>query len=102
MPRIEFVVPHATEATVARDRIDRYIREKSGEQADRLAEAHWEWSGTALTFQGGAGGYQVSGRLDVTSSEVYVSAEVPAMVLFFRAQIIDKVTRELQRVLAGD
>jgi len=101
MPRLQFVVPHTIDANTARERLDRYVREKSAEYGDRLTGASWEWAGTALTFHGGAGGYQVSGRLDVTAGAVTVTAEVPTMVLFFRDQIVTRVSQELGRILAG-
>lgn len=101
MPRLHFVVPHTVDVHTARERLDRYVREKSAEYEDRLTGASWEWAGTALTFHGGAGGYQVSGQLDVTADAVTVTAEVPAMVLFFRDQIVTRARQELGRILAG-
>ena len=101
MPRLQFVVPHAIDVHTSRERLDRYIREKSAEYGDRLTGASWEWAGTVLTFRGGAGGHEVSGQLDITADAVTVTAEVPALVLFFRQQIVARVSQELGRILAG-
>ncbi|HNX97672.1 MAG TPA: polyhydroxyalkanoic acid system family protein [Candidatus Aminicenantes bacterium] len=101
MALLQFAIPHTVDVPTARERLDRYVRQKSTEYDDRLTGASWEWVGTALTFHGGAGGYQVSGRLEVTADAVTVTAEVPAMVLFFRDQIVTRARQELGRALAG-
>jgi hypothetical protein len=97
-------IPHNLGTEVARRRLEAgfaKIETQLGAALFGVVAFKNRWEGDRLFIDGGALGQKISGRLGVLANSVIVELDLPEMLAFVANQLLAKMNKEMQFLLAS-
>ena len=93
-------VPHHTDKTTARHKINERIGQLFTQYGHYLSESSHQWEGDRLVFSGAAKGFKTSGTVEVTESEVIIEGKLPLLARPFEPRVKSTIEREAASIFA--
>jgi len=87
MAAIEFSATHSLSEAEALKRIKNLIKETKKEHGDLIKDLKEKWEGNQGTFSFSAKGYEVSGTILVSATEITLAGEIPWALSFLKGTI---------------
>jgi hypothetical protein len=91
---MRIAVPHHTDKTSAKERIDERIDQLLTQYGHYLSGQDRRWEGDTLYFSGAARGFKANGTIDVTDSEVIIDGKLPLVAKPFEPRIRNTIEKE--------
>jgi putative polyhydroxyalkanoic acid system protein len=98
---MRITVPHNTDKTTARQRIEERLHQVLATYGHYLSEAKHYWEGDRLVFSGKAKGMKASGTVDITENEVIIDGKLPLLAKPFEPRIKSTIEREAEAMFRG-
>jgi len=93
---MRIAVPHRTDRTTARQKIETRLHELLAVYGHYLSDIDHHWEGDRLVFAGKAKGMKANGTVDVTDSEVIIDGKLPLLAKPFEPRIKNTIEREAE------
>jgi putative polyhydroxyalkanoic acid system protein len=93
---MRIAVPHRTDKTTARLKIETRLHELLAVYGHYLSDVDHYWEGDRLVFAGKAKGMKANGTVDVTDSEVIIDGKLPLLARPFEPRIKNTIEREAE------
>lgn len=100
MPTISMTIPHQLSEDEALRRIKTLLDQVKSENPGKFSDLHESWSGNRGAFSAAVMGFDVSGRIAVTPSQVELELDVPFAAFPFKASIEETIRQQAERVLS--
>ncbi|HKB80914.1 MAG TPA: polyhydroxyalkanoic acid system family protein [Thermoanaerobaculia bacterium] len=91
---MRIAIPHNTDKSIARRKIDARLHELLGTYGGYLSEVDHRWEGDRLVLSGKAKGMKASGTVDITDTEVIIDGKVPLIAKPLEPRIKSTIERE--------
>jgi Putative polyhydroxyalkanoic acid system protein (PHA_gran_rgn) len=95
------IVPHHTDKTTARRKIDERIAQALAQYGHYLSESTHAWDGDRLTFSGAARGFKASGTIELTDTEVIIDGKLPLIAKPFEPRVKHAIEREAETMFGN-
>lgn len=100
MPKIEMSIRHNLPQDEALRRIRGLLADIKRERGEQISDLQERWSGNKANFSFNVVGFDVSGTLEVGSSEVKLDGNLPFLAGIFKGQIESTIRDRAQSLLA--
>jgi Putative polyhydroxyalkanoic acid system protein (PHA_gran_rgn) len=98
---MRIVIPHHTDKTSARHKIEARLQDLLGQHGHFLSDIHQQWEGDRLVFSGTAKGFKANGSVEVTDSDVILDGKLPLIAKPFESRIKSTIEREAAAMFAA-
>jgi hypothetical protein len=99
MPRLNMAVSHNLTQDEAVKRMKNLLNDVKTQFADKISDLHEEWDGNMGKFTFSAMGFPVSGTLDVKTSQVEISGDLPIAAILFKRKIESTIRDRTETLL---
>ena len=99
MSKLSVSVPHELTKPEAMERIKGLLENLKKDQADMISDVKEEWKDDQGKFSFSAKGFDLSGLISVTDSDVEINAEVPFAVSLFSGTIKKIISEKAKTLL---
>jgi len=99
MPSIHVHIPHQLSKEEALERIQTLLQRVKSQFGDKVKDVQEEWHGDSGSFSFSIMGFDVSGKLNVSNSQVGLDGKIPVAAAFFKGKIKSVIMEEAQKVL---
>jgi hypothetical protein len=99
MPGLNITIPHNLTADEARTRIRDLMESLKSSYSDRITDLKESWDNNTGTFTFKAMGYDLSGKIFVTDSEVKITGDLPFAAVFFKGKIESTIRQKGEELL---
>ena len=93
---------HGSTREVARDKIETLLPSLMERFGDRLSDIKHDWRGDDLGFSFQASGFNVSGTVSVSDTDLLLDLRLPLAARLFEGKIRSAVEDELDRLLSSN
>lgn len=100
MANLEVVIPHNLTQVEATERIKKMLTEIKRKHGDRISDLKENWEGNVGAFSFTSQGFNVSGNLEVSSSNVKLIGKIPLALSLFKGLISKTIYDEGSKILA--
>lgn len=99
MPSIHLQIPHQLPKEEALVRIRTLLQNVKHKFGDKVTDVQEEWDGDSGSFSFSIMGFDVSGKLNVSNSQVGLDGKIPVAASLFKSKIKSVIMEEAQKVL---
>lgn len=100
MPELNVLIVHHLPQDEALRRIRGLLAEIKRERGEQIINLQERWAGNKVNFSFNAAGFDVSGTMEVGSSEVKLNGKLPFLAGLFKDQIENTIRDRAQKLLA--
>ena len=93
---MRIAVPHKTDRTIARQKIEARLHQLLTTYGRYLSEVEHRWEGDRLVFSGKAKGMKANGTVDITDNEVIIDGKLPLLAKPFEPRIKSQIEKEAE------
>jgi hypothetical protein len=100
MANLDVVIPHNLRQQEAIERVKKLLTEIKRKHGDRISDLKENWEGNVGEFSFTAQGFNVSGNLEVNSTNVKLTGKIPLALSLFKGAIIKTIYDEGSKILS--
>lgn len=100
MPRMSMTIPHSLGQDEAQRRIATMLADVKAQHGDKITDLHEQWNGNTGNFSFKAMGFNLSGTLKVTDSDVEMNGDLPWAAKPFQGTVEATIRERAERLLA--
>lgn len=100
MSKLKLSIPHNLSANEALNRIRTMLTTVKEEQKDKISDLQENWEGNSGNFRFKAMGFDLAGKIDVTSSSVDIDAGLPMALSLFKGTIAGMIEQKAKKLLS--
>ena len=100
MANLDVVIPHNLTQAEAIERVKKLLGEIKRKHGDRISDLEEKWEGNVGEFSFTSQGFNVSGNLEVNSSDVKLKGKIPLTLSLFKGLISKTIYDEGSRILS--
>ena len=100
MANLDVVIPHHLRQQEAIERVKKLLPEIKSKHGDRISDLQENWEGNVKEFSFTAQGFNVSGNLEVNSTNVKLTGKIPLALSLFKGAISKTIYEEGSKILS--
>ena len=100
MANLDVVIPHNLRQQEAIERVKKLLTEIKRKHGDRISDLKENWEGNVGEFGFTAQGFNVSGNLEVNSTNVKLTGKIPLALSLFKGAISKTIYEEGSKILS--